>query len=173
MAASLYRIPGPERNISSSASRQQLSNLCVADAIVIPSTAKEDKMSRSAKIQSFKDLIVWQKALQLCLDIYRATQSFPSEERFGLTSELRKTSRSVTYNIAEGHQRRTTTEYLRFLDIASGSRGELETQLLLAQALGYLSDESSNGLLSSCEEVAKILAALARALRSKVGRTNP
>ena len=130
-------------------------------------------MAGTSQIRSFKDLIVWQKAFQLCLDVYRGTQGFPAEERFGLTTELRKTSRSVPCNIAEGRQRRTTTEYLRFLDIASGSRAELETQLLLAQALGYLSDENSVSLLSTCEEVAKLLAALARALRSKAGRTHP
>ncbi len=124
-------------------------------------------MADGTQIRSFKDLVLWQKAFQLCLDVYRDTEGFPSEERFGLKAELRKTSRSVVYNVAEGYQRRTTKEYLRFLDIASGSRGELETQLLLAKALGCLSNENSVGLLNTCEEVAKLLAGLARALRRK------
>ena len=123
-------------------------------------------MSKS-KIQSFKDLIVWQKAFELCLDVYRATAGLPPEEKFGLTFELRKTSRSVPSNIAEGHERHTTVEYLRFLDIASGSRAELETQLLLAAALGYLPEKDSKALLDLCLEVARLLKALSRALRSK------
>ena len=130
-------------------------------------------MAGSAKIQSFKDLIIWQKAFQLCLDIYRATQSFPTEERYGLAAELRKTARSVPCNIAEGHQRRTTVEYLRFLDIASGSRAELETQLLLCQNLGYLNDQDADALVSACENVAKLLASLSRALRNKLEAPNP
>jgi len=119
------------------------------------------------RIQSFKDLIVWQKAFELCMDVYRATNSMPPEEKFGLTFELRKTSRSVPSNIAEGHERHTTAEYLRFLDIASGSRAELETQLLLAAALGYLPEQDSKPLLELCLEVARLLKSLSRALRSK------
>ena len=78
-----------------------------------------------ARIKSFKDLIVWQKAFELCLQLYRVTRLLPAEERFGLSLELRKTSRSVVCNIAEGHRRRSTAEYARFLDIASGSAAEL------------------------------------------------
>ena len=124
-------------------------------------------MEGRKSIQPFKDLIAWQKAFQLCLEIYDVTARFPADERFGLTAELRKTARSVAYNIAEGHQRNTTADYLRFLHIASGSRAELETQLLLAEALDYLDDESANNLIGTCHEVTKLLAALIRALRAK------
>jgi four helix bundle protein len=130
-------------------------------------------MPSSSPIRSFKDLIAWQKAFQLCLDVYRATQGFPAQERFGLSAELRKTARSVPCNIAEGHQRRSTLDYLRFLSIAAGSRGELETQLLLAQALGYLSPEGADKLLAACADVAKLLAALTRALRTKTDSAKP
>lgn len=130
-------------------------------------------MPSSSPIRSFKDLVAWQKAFQLCLDVYRATQGFPAHERFGLSAELRKTARSVPCNIAEGHQRRTTLDYLRFLSIAAGSRGELETQLLLAQALGYLPRDDADKLLAACADVAKLLAALTRALRTKTDSAKP
>ena len=130
-------------------------------------------MARPPRIRSFKDLIAWQKAFQLCLDIYHGTAPFPTDERFGLTAELRKTARSVPYNIAEGHQRHTTADYLRFLHIASGSRGELETQLLLAEALGYLDDRAAEKLISACHEVARLLASLIRALRAKTEPGKP
>ena len=90
-----------------------------------------------------------------------------------MTSELRKTARSILYNIAEGHQRRSTVEYLHFLNIASGSRAELETQLLLAASLGYLSNDQSSGLLTLCDEVAKLLAAIIRTLREKTAKRQP
>ena len=90
----------------------------------------------AAPIRTFKDLLVWQKAMSLSVDVYRLTKNYPSHERYGLTAETRKTSRSVPYNIAEGHKRASTAEYIRFLGIAVGSAGELETQLLLAGRLG-------------------------------------
>jgi four helix bundle protein len=119
------------------------------------------------KVRTFKDLVVWQKAFQLCLDVYKATASFPEEERYGLTAELRKTSRSVVYNIGEGHKRGSTREYLRFLGISSGSGGELETQLLLSSALRYLDEDSSAHLLGSYAEVERMLDGLIRSLKAK------
>ncbi len=94
------------------------------------------------------------------------------EERFGLTSEARKTSRSVVYNIAEGHKRRSTVEYIRFLDIAWGSGAELETQLLLATALGYLDKNSAKELLELYAEIDRMLGSLQRAL-AKRNRRHP
>ena len=87
-----------------------------------------------------------------------------AQERYGLSSELRKTSRSVAYNIAEGHKRGSTTEYLRFLGIAAGSAAELETQLLLAQELGYLHAKDAERVL----ELHGMLDALSRKLRGTV-----
>lgn len=125
-------------------------------------------MDSKQKIRSFKDLVVWQKAFGLCLRVYRATAPFPADERFGLTAELRKTARSVPYNIAEGHKRPTTADYLRFLGYAAGSGGELETQLLLAQALTYLGESEAESLLSDYREVERMLAGLVRSLSAKL-----
>lgn len=127
----------------------------------------------SDPVSSFKDLIVWQKSFSLCLAVYRVSSGFPKEERFGMISELRKTARSVLYNIAEGHQRRSTVEYLHFLNIAAGSRAELETQLLLATSLGYLSKDQSASLFPLCDEVSKLLAAIIRTLREKTAKRQP
>jgi len=101
---------------------------------------------------------------------YRVTSKFPSDERFGLTAELRKTVRSIPYNIAEGHRRASTREYVRFLDIASGSAGELETQLLLSRALGHVDQSVCDGLLGVLAEVDRMLTALTRRLRQRVNR---
>lgn len=121
------------------------------------------------RVRTFKDLIVWQRAFALSLEVYRISRDFPVGERFGITQELRKTVRSVSYNIAEGHKRRSTAHYLRFLGIASGSCGELETQLLLARELGYLNGVDSQRVLSMHAEVDRMLDALMRALKAKIG----
>ncbi|MBI4700454.1 MAG: four helix bundle protein [Deltaproteobacteria bacterium] len=125
---------------------------------------------REARIRTFKDLIVWQKAFELGLQLYRVTRSFPMEERFGLTAELRKTARSVACNIAEGHRRRSTTEYVRFLDIASGSAAELATQLLLAGELRYFDKNQAHALRALHGEVERMLAALMRSLQERASR---
>ncbi|HEX2876981.1 MAG TPA: four helix bundle protein [Polyangiaceae bacterium] len=124
-------------------------------------------------VRTFHDLVVWRKAFELCLDVYRVTTSFPAHEKYGITSELRKTSRSVAYNIAEGHRRRSTTEYIRFLDIAHGSAAELETQLYLSRALTYLDEQGTDVLLQRLFEVERMLTALKRSLRLRQSRPSP
>jgi four helix bundle protein len=119
------------------------------------------------RIRTFKDLVVWQKAFQLTVTLYRVTRSFPADERYGMTAELRKTSRSVAYNIAEGHKRSSTAEYLRFLSIAAGSAAELETQILLARELGYLPADNADPVFALHGEVERMLDALSRKLKSK------
>jgi len=119
------------------------------------------------KVRSFKDLDVWQKAFELCRALYLATAMFPSEEKFGLSSELRKTARSVIWNIAEGAKRRSTVEYIRFLDIASGSAGELEAQILLAESLGYFTPLDAARFLKTIDEVERMLGGLMRALEAR------
>ena len=121
-------------------------------------------MGIEREIKSFKDLVVWQKAVDLCVSIYSATRTFPGEERFGMTAELRKTARSIPYNIAEGHKRPTTADYVRFLGIAAGSGGELETQILLAERLAYLDHHHAKRLLELYREVERMLAGLTRSL---------
>ena len=89
-------------------------------------------------LKNYKELKVWQKSYELCLEIYRITAKFPKEERYGLTSQIRRAAVSVPSNIAEGYGRKTTPEYIRFLYIAYGSNCELETQILLSGDLGYI-----------------------------------
>jgi four helix bundle protein len=125
------------------------------------------------KIVTFRDLIVWQKAMALCVEVYRASEAFPREERFGLVSETRKTARSVTYNIAEGHRRRSTAEYIRFLDIARGSGAELETQIIVAARLTYIDERTSRILFARADEIDRMLVALIKALEAKMASPLP
>lgn len=92
-----------------------------------------------AIIDYYRELLVWQKSLSFTTDIYKATASFPPSEQFGLTSQIRRSSVSVPSNIAEGYGRRSTGDYIRFLQIAAGSLYELQTQLEIAFNLEYLS----------------------------------
>jgi four helix bundle protein len=108
-------------------------------------------------VRTYRDLIAWQKAYALCLDVYRATRAFPSDERFGLVVELRKTARSVQANIAEGRHRPTRADYVKFLGYSAGSVAELETQLCLARDLGYLADDQ---LLEQLREVDRLVKGL-------------
>jgi len=120
------------------------------------------------RIRTFKDLLVWQKAMDLSVEVYRLTRHYPSHEMYGLTAETRKTSRSVPYNIAEGHKRGSTAEYIRFLGIAAGSASELETQLLLAGRLGYHQKNSPDAAFALHAEVERMLDALVRRLKAKI-----
>ena len=122
----------------------------------------------AARIRTFKDLVVWQKAMELSVQIYHLTKKYPTDEKFGLTVETRKTSRSIPYNIAEGHKRSTTADYIRFLGIAAGSASELETQLLLACRLCYLQEDSAHGVLALHAEVERMLDSLIRSLKARI-----
>ena len=115
-------------------------------------------------MRSFREIKAWQKAHSLALDIYRQTQGFPSEERFGLTSQLRRAATSVTSNIAEGCGRESERDFARFLSIAAGSASEVEYQLLLAHDLGYLSAENHRQLDAQVNEVKRMLNAFIRTL---------
>ncbi len=89
-------------------------------------------------LKNYKELNVWQKSYELCLKIYRITAKFPNEERYGLTSQIRRSAVSIPSNIAEGYGRKTTLDYIRMLYISYGSVCELETQILLAGDLGFI-----------------------------------
>lgn len=117
------------------------------------------------KVQSYQQLIVWQKAMDLVELVYAATRMFPREEIYALTSQLRRAAVSIPSNIAEGQARRSTAEFLHFLSIAQGSRAEVETQILLAQRLGYSSDISMKEILALCDEVARLSNGLSNSLR--------
>lgn len=109
------------------------------------------------RLHSYKDLIVWQKAMDLMVAVYELTNQYPDDERFGLIFKTRKTSRSIPYNIAEGRRRRTRKDYCHFLTISYGSGGELETQIEAAKRLpfgAYLDFRKVDGLLL---EVMKML----------------
>jgi len=98
-------------------------------------------------LKNYKELKVWQRSYQLCLEIYKITKRFPNGERYGLTSQIRRAAVSVPSNIAEGYGRKTTQEYIRFLYIAYGSNCEMETQILLSGDLDYIETGLAFGFL--------------------------
>jgi four helix bundle protein len=103
---------------------------------------------------------VWQRSHQLALAVYRSSEAFPSHERFGLTSQMRRAAVSIPANIAEGSKRRTRQDYSRFLNVAEGSAAELEYLLLLARDLGYVDESTAAPLLGEADAVARMLHAL-------------
>ena len=119
------------------------------------------------EIKTFKDLKVWQKSYSLVLEVYKSTKHFPSEEKFGLKSQIRRAAVALPSNIAEGYARRYLKQYVHFLCIAYGSGAELETQLLLAKDLGYLKDEKLKDLINKYYEVERMLSALIKSLEKK------
>jgi four helix bundle protein len=119
-------------------------------------------------LKSYKDLSVWQKAYQFCKDIYKATKQFPSEEKYELSSQIRKSAISVPSNIAEGYGRGTTREYLHSLFIAYGSLCEMETQLLLSGDLGFIPNGTLGTLLQDHGDIERMLKGLIKSLERKV-----
>lgn len=111
-------------------------------------------------IRSYRDLVAWQRAYALGLAIYRATKEFPSDERFTLTSQLRRSGVSIASNIAEGYGRGSTSDYVRFLRIARGSLYEVETQLLFAHDLEYLNATQFQALITTLNDTARVLSGL-------------
>jgi S23 ribosomal protein. len=114
-----------------------------------------------------KELIVWQKGIQLVKEVYQLTQSYPKEEVFGLTSQIRRCAVSIPSNIAEGSARQSDKELIQFLHIALGSAAELETQLIISKELSYLTDENFNTINSLTNEVLKLLSALLNRIKNK------
>jgi four helix bundle protein len=112
--------------------------------------------------QGYKDLIVWQKAIAMVTEVYRITRTFPREELFGLTSQIRRSAVSVPSNIAEGQGRLSVGEFRQFLGIAKGSLNELETQLIIARELGYVN--MTNPVFDQLNEVARLLNGLLNSL---------
>lgn len=119
------------------------------------------------EVKSFRDLKVWQLAMDLSVDIYQVTQGFPREEMYGLTNQLRRASGSVAFNIAEGSSRRSTAEFIRFVNISCGSLAELQCQLLLANRLQFLADGSLKALYEKTESISRMLNALHRSLSER------
>jgi four helix bundle protein len=117
-----------------------------------------------AEIRSYRDLDVWKEAMTLAELCYKRTSGFPSQETYGLLSQIRRAAVSVASNIAEGHSRRTLSAYLYHLSIALGSQAELETQIELSRRLKYLSESEANEVLELAGRVGRRLHALMRSL---------
>jgi four helix bundle protein len=115
-------------------------------------------------LRSYQELIGWKKSMALVGGIYRCTQCFPKEEVYGLTSQIRRAAVSIPSNIAEGQGRLSRGEFKQFLGHARGSVFEVETQLLIARDLGYLSEEAAQTLLERVKEVGRILSGLLSSL---------
>ncbi len=118
------------------------------------------------KVNNYRDLIVWQKAIDLCELIYTTTKGFPKEETYGIISQMRRCAVSIASNIAEGHSRNTKGEYIQFIGIAKGSLSELETQIIISERLGYCRTEDKERLLPLCSEVGKMLVTIQLKLRA-------
>jgi four helix bundle protein len=112
------------------------------------------------KIQSYRDLKVWNMGMDLAVELYGMTATFPPEERFGLTSQVRRAAVSVPSNIAEGHARGFTGDYVRFLRIGKGSLAEMETQTILAERLGYISSDRVIPFLEKTSELGRMMSGL-------------
>jgi four helix bundle protein len=117
--------------------------------------------------RSYRDLVVWQKSMDLAESIYSCTRSFPKEEMYGLTSQMRRAGSSIASNIAEGQARNNLGEFRQFLGMARGSVAELETWITLAERFGYLESNRSENLLANCEEIRKLLGGLKKSLTGK------
>lgn len=120
-------------------------------------------------LKTHKELVVWQKAYALSILMYRITRQFPEAEKFGLTGQLRRAAVSVVSNIAEGYNRGSRRDYVRFFLVTSGSLAELDTQLMLARDLEYGSRERVDEALQLAAEVERMLKALIRSLRRDPG----
>ena len=117
-------------------------------------------------MKDYKDVIVWQRSMQLAEEIYKLTKRLPKEEQFGLSGQLRRASVSIPSNIAEGYGRESKNEYLHFLKIARGSLYEVETQLLLCVRVGLFEEILLSAAFSYCSEIGKMLNVLIRSVLS-------
>jgi len=123
--------------------------------------------SESKKIQSFRDLLVWQKGVQLVVHVYQLSMKLPKTETYGLISQMQRSAVSIPANIAEGHARRHTGDFIHHLSIAIGSVAELETHLEIATRLEFLSSAETQKAQSQCSEIARMLFGLIQKLRQR------
>jgi len=125
------------------------------------------------EVKSYKDLLVWQKAMDLTSLVYRVTAELPPDERFGLISQARRAAVSVPANLAEGHRRSSTKDYLRFVSISAGSLAELETLIELATRLYSIRSTSLEELVSSADEVGRMIRGLQQGLEVRLSSPRP
>jgi len=112
----------------------------------------------------FKELLAWKKSYSLALEIYKVTKSYPKDELYGIVSQIRRASVSISANVAEGYEKKYKKEYMRFLYISRGSLGEVETFLLFSKDLQYISQEVYDQLSKLCDEVGRLLRGLIKYL---------
>ncbi|EKY18507.1 four helix bundle protein [Capnocytophaga genosp. AHN8471] len=120
------------------------------------------------KIEDYKDLIVWQRSMELAEEVYRLVKKLPKEELFALSDQIRRAVISIPSNIAEGYERNSTKEYIHFLSIAKGSKAELETQLLLCTKIHYLNNSDIEKSISLIQEIGKMINSLQKHLILKL-----
>ncbi len=116
------------------------------------------------KTQNFKELRIWQKGMEVVKDVYKETKSFPKDERYGLTSQMRRSAVSIPSNIAEGYKRFHNKEYKQFLHIALGSCAELETQLIISEDLGYVKKKENEAICEKLDHLSRMTRILMRKL---------
>lgn len=119
----------------------------------------------ASPIKSYRDLLVWQKAIDFVVEAYRATATFPKSETYGVVSQIRRAASSIPANIAEGDGRGSRKEYVQFLIIAQGSLKEVETHSIVADKLSYLTPAQTERLLSPTDEIGRMLGSLIRKLK--------
>lgn len=119
----------------------------------------------ASPIKSYRDLLVWQKAIDFVVEAYRATATFPKSETYGVVSQIRRAASSIPANIAEGYGRGSRKEYVQFLIIAQGSLKEVETHSIVADKLSYLTPAQTERLLSPTDEIGRMLGSLIRKLK--------
>ena len=118
-------------------------------------------------VKSYRDLLVWQRAVDLVADCYGLTKQLPKSETYGLAGQIQRAAVSVPANIAEGHGREHIGDYLRHLSIANGSLMELETHILIAERLSYIAPADAQRLLDECGELSRMLSGLTKRLRAR------
>ena len=123
-------------------------------------------------VSSYEDLTVWQKSIDLVVRIYEITKNFPREEVYGLSDQVRRAAVSIPSNIAEGQQRQSTKDFLKFLSIAKGSLGELKTQLIICDRIRYLDQKQAEQLFTDCDVIGRMLNGLMKSISDKPQATD-
>jgi len=124
-------------------------------------------------IKNYRDLLVWQKGIDLVVIAYKATTGFPKSETYGLISQIRRAATSIPANIAEGYGRSSRKEYLQFLMVAQGSLKELETHFIVSEKLSYLTAAQTERLLTQTDELGRMLGSLIRRLKLSPSASTP
>lgn len=122
--------------------------------------------TQNQKILSYRDLVVWQKSKDFVIRLYKITNSFPTEEKFGLTSQMRRSAISIPSNIAEGRGRRSRKDFVQFLYMSVGSLCELETQIEIAKDLRFIKEVEYNDCIASLKEIGRMLASMIEKLKA-------